>query len=197
MALKCFKSFSGFFIYLFIFIWSLNLRGLARNQLLPSHLSHSGFSTSLPLADGFESKRCFLLPGGHVCGLLKKHFVSGSWDQLILLKNYELSQGNFLCHPEGQLGKSFSFLTALGWYSSTKWHRRTFKVNTVMLISFSDPVTTFFPLRVSIPLSFYHFFLLVSLDPFFSSETLRKLRKTIMQEKRNCISRAVFQREII
>lgn len=164
VAVKCFKSFSGLFIYLLFFIWSLNLRGLARNELLPGHLSHSDFSTSLALADraASQSAGAQVSPPPVTWRTLLSTFkivccVGKDWDRLILLKNYELSQGYFLCQPEGRRGESFSFLTGLGRYSSTKWRGRIFKVNTVKLISFSDPVTTSFPLPVSIHVSFVIF----------------------------------------
>lgn len=152
-------------VYLIIYFLfdQLNLRGLARNQLLPGHLSHSDFSASLPLADLPASQRASVQVSPRpvswrtrLCTFKITLCVGKDWDRLIRLKNYELSHGYFLCQPKGRLGESFSFLTGLGRYSSTKWRGRIFKVNTVKLISFSDPLSTPLPLSISHLSSFFH-----------------------------------------
>lgn len=108
--------------------------------------------------------------------------VGKDWDRLIRLKNYELSHGYFLCQPKGRLGESFSFLTGLGRYSSTKWRGRIFKVNTVKLISFSDPLSTPLPLPISHPSLICHLFFICLASSLSQSlplihDTVDKLRE--------------------
>lgn len=153
------------FLIIYFLFDQLNLRGLARNQLLPGHLSHSDFSASLLLADLLASQRASVQVSPRpvswrtrLCTFKVTFCVGKDWDRLIRLKNYELSHGYFLCQPKGRLGESFSFLTGLGRYSSTKWRGRIFKVNTVKLISFSDPFSTPLPLPISHPSLICHLF---------------------------------------
>lgn len=168
------------FLIIYFLFDQLNLRGLARNQLLPGHLSHSDFSASLLLADLLASQRASVQVSPRPvswrtrpCTFKVTFCVGKDWDRLIRLKNYELSRGYFLCQPKGQLGESFSFLTGLGRYSSTKWRGRIFKVNTVKLISFSDPLSTPLPLPISHPSLICHlFFYLSRFIPFTITSTL-------------------------
>lgn len=176
-------------LYFIIFLFDqLNLRGLARNQLLPGHLSQSVFSAFLPLADlpASQIASVQVSPGPvswrtRLCTFKITFCVGKDWDRLIHLKNYELSHGYFLCQPKGRLGESFSSLTGLGRYSSTKWCRRIFKVNTVKLISFSEPLSTPLLLPIPHPSLICLFFLFVSLHPFHnhvqSCDAVDKLRE--------------------
>lgn len=168
-------------VYLIIYFLldQLNLRGLARNQLLPGHLSHSDFSAPLPLADLPASQRASVQvsPGPvswrtRLCTFKIAFCVGTDWERLIHLKNCGLSHGYFLCQPKGRLGESFSFLTGLVQYSSTKSRGRIFKVNTVKLISFSDPLSTPFPLPISHQSLICHFFFLSRFIPFTITSTL-------------------------